>query len=76
MSETPEPTPPGRWHQFSLARLFLWMTLVSVLAASWAGLTRQDRPVPLGFVLMVAAAPLAMVILLSLFQAICRLLNR
>lgn len=72
MSESPEPSPPHRWYQFSLARLFLLMTLISVLVASWAGLSRSGGSTPLGIYVMTMAAPLGAAILLSLFHALMR----
>jgi hypothetical protein len=76
MSEVPEPQPPHRWYQFSLARMFLLTTLVSVLVAAWSGLVRFQGSMPIGFYVMTIAAPLAIVIVLSLLHALGRLLDR
>lgn len=76
MTESPEPSPPERWYQFSLARLLLLMTLLSVLVASWAGLTRAGGSTPLGIYVLTMAAPLAGVVLLSLWQALLRFWER
>ncbi|MEN6494608.1 MAG: hypothetical protein ABFD16_09985 [Thermoguttaceae bacterium] len=75
MSEVPEPQPPHRWYQFSLARMFLLTTLVSVLVAAWSGLVRFQGSMPIGFYVMTIAAPLAVVIVLSLLHALGRLLD-
>jgi hypothetical protein len=76
MSNVPEPQPPHRWYQFSLARMFLLTTLVSVLVAAWSGLVRFQGSMPIGFYVMTVAAPLAIVIVLSLLHALGRLLDR
>lgn len=68
--------PSHRWYQFSLARLFLLMTLASVLVACWAGLTRSGGSVPIGIFVMTMAAPLASMVLLSLFHALGRFRGR
>lgn len=75
-SEVPEPQPPHRWYQFSLARMFLLMTLVSVLTAAWSGLIRYQGSMPLGFYVMTMAAPVAVVIVISLWHALGRWLDR
>lgn len=70
-----EPRPSRRRFQFPLSRLFLLMTLVSVLSAAGAGLMRaKDSELP-GFVLMLVAAPLATMIVLSLWFALVRLFS-
>lgn len=64
------------WYQFSLARMFLLTTLVSVLVAAWSGLVRFQGSMPIGFYVMTVAAPLAIVIVLSLLHALGRRLDR
>jgi len=77
MSEEPEPRPPHRWYQFSIARMFLLTTLVSVLVAAWSGLVRSQGAMPLSFyVVMTIAAPMGMAIVLSLWHALGRWLER
>ena len=75
-----DPSPPRRRFQFSLGSLFLAMLLCSVLSAVLAGLLYPQRTgstLPKGsFTLLAAAAPMAVMIVLSLFQAIVRLIDR
>ena len=78
MSES-DPPPPRRRFQFSLGSLFLAMLFCSVLSTVLAGLLYPQRTgssLPRGsFVLLAAAAPMAVMIVLSLYQAIVRLIN-
>jgi hypothetical protein len=67
MTDAPRPT--RRRLQFSLSRLLL-MTLVSVLASAAAGLLRDHGSSPLGFFVFLVAAPLAVMILLSVSWAL------
>jgi hypothetical protein len=74
----PEHRPPR--FQFGLAALFLLTALCSVLAATLSGLLRDEESrasMPPGFfVLMGAAAPVAIVILLSLGRSALLWLKR
>jgi len=70
-----EPQPPQkRPFQFGLASMLLVMVLVSVLAASLAGLLHRHQgrsTMPPGFfVLMAVAAPMGLLILAALFRAV------
>jgi len=69
------PQPPPRY-QFSLRRLFLVTTLVSLMASAWAGLMNREGSVHLGFYLMIVAGPLAVLMLMSLFRTLMRLWRR
>ena len=76
-----EPAGPRRPFQFGLATLLLIMLLVSVLAAALGGMLRGRTSVgarlPLGFfVAMIVAAPLAVMILLSLWRSVAGLFGR
>jgi hypothetical protein len=70
-AELPDPKRPR--FQFGLGTLFLLTALCSVLAAALAGMLRSRAgisPMPPGFFeLMAAAAPVAVLILLSLLRA-------
>jgi ABC-type transport system involved in multi-copper enzyme maturation permease subunit len=70
-NKPPEPQPPR--FQFGMAVLFLLTALCSVLAAIFSGLLRNDNDavgMPPGFfILMGAAAPVAILILLSLARS-------
>ncbi len=82
MPETcPEPSkPPRRRLQFGLGTLLLAVVPISILSAAWAGMVgrgaRNVRWPPGFFVLMAAAAPVAVMILLSVGRSLLRLLNR
>jgi len=78
-SEPPESPPPRRPFQFGLGTLLLITTLFAVLAAAFAGMLhrragRSSMP-PGFFVLMAVAAPVAVLIVLSLVRAIVRWLQ-
>ena len=74
-----DPSEPRRRFQFSLGSLFLAMLLCSVLSTVLALLLfpqRTSSSLPKGFfTLLAAAAPMAVMIVLSLYQAIVRLIN-
>jgi hypothetical protein len=77
----PEPTGPERPRfQFGLGTLFLVTALCSVLAAALGGMLRSRAGfsgMPPGFFeLMAAAAPVGVVIVLSLLRSAMRWLNR
>ncbi len=73
--DQPPPTRPARF-QYRLSTLFLLMLVVSVLSAAAAGLVRQGvaaTAMPGEFYLvMLIAAPLGVMIVLSLFYAVLR----
>ena len=75
-----ESPPPRRPFQFTLGTLLLVTTLVSILAAALAGLLQRRSSsfeMPPGFfVLMTIAAPVAVLIFLSLTRALVRWLGR
>ena len=76
-----EPDGPRRPFQFGLASLMLVTLLVSILAAALGGMLRSPgsggvRLPPGFFLLMAAAAPLAVLILLSLLRTAARLRDR
>ncbi len=75
-----EPPSPRRPFQFSLASLLLATVLVSVLAAALGGMLRRrsghaDMP-PGFFVLMAAIAPMALMVGISLYRGLVRLIDR
>ncbi|MFH1266849.1 MAG: hypothetical protein ABIK89_14060 [Planctomycetota bacterium] len=79
-----EPTPadpqgPRRRFQFGLGAMLLAAVPVSILSAAWAGmmgLGADNALLPQGFfVLMAAAAPVAVMILLSVCRTLVRLLG-
>ena len=78
-TEPTEPSPQRRPFQFGLGVLLLIMVLTSVLAAALGGMLRGqagESPLPSGFfVLMAVAAPVAVLILLSLIRAIAKRLR-
>lgn len=81
MPDAKAPEPPRRPFQFGLGTLFLITALCSVLAAALGGMLRSRwdpaSPMPPGFFeLMAAAAPVAVVILLSLLRAVVLWLKR
>jgi hypothetical protein len=74
-----EPTttrPPRGRYQYSLASLLLLTALVSVLAAALGGMLRReyfDSPTPAVYFLMMAiAAPIGVMIVVSLLRAAVR----
>ena len=76
--QPPTPRPPRRF-QFGLRAMLLAMVPISVLAAAWAGMMGfgPDRSqTPRGvFVLMAAAAPVGLLILIGVCRAALRLLT-
>ena len=78
MTDTEPSGPPRRPFQFTLGTLLLITMLTSVLAAALAGMLRLGHSsLPRGFfVLMVVAAPMAVMILLSLLRSISGLFDR
>lgn len=79
-SSDPQPPRRRRRLQFGLGAMLLAVLPVSVLAAAWAGMMGlgADRPaLPRGFyVLMAAAAPMGLVIAISVGRSAVRLLRR
>lgn len=73
-SSEPEPPAPGRWYQFGLGKLFLITTLVAVVAAGWAAMARIAEPARwspsslVAVIVLVLAAPTALLIVVSLFH--------
>ena len=62
--------PPPRKHQFTIRGILFATTLVAVAAAGFAGLVRaNDGQTATPFVLFVVAAPLALMLVLSLIGA-------
>ncbi|MBN2023994.1 MAG: hypothetical protein JW809_14515 [Pirellulales bacterium] len=79
MSRSPETPRRRRRFQFGLGSLFLLTFLVSVLAASLAGMIQSSAAVTAPrylFVLMAVAAPLATLVGLSLLWTAARWLRR
>ena len=80
MPDAQLPQPPRRPFQFGLGTLFLLTALCSVLAAALGGMLRSRwglSLMPPGFFeLMAAAAPVAVVILLSLLRSAVLWLKR
>jgi hypothetical protein len=78
-SDTPSDgaPPPSRW-QFGIASMLWTMGLVSVLAAAFSGLLDPRKSqYPRGFfVVMTIAAPVAVMILFSLYHAVSQWLRR
>ena len=79
MSDLPshgKPQEPRRPFQFGLASMLLVMAMFSVLAAAWAGMLHRGSATasspPGFFVLMAVAAPLGLLIVLSLLRAVLR----
>jgi hypothetical protein len=66
------PQRPRRWYQFGLAAILLTTSLVAVLMSALAGLLRGDagRMPPGFFIVMAIAAPMAVMIFLSLLRAV------
>ncbi len=74
-----EPSRPRRPFQFGLATLLLGMGLLSVLAAALGGLLRNpmEAVYPRSFyVAMAAAAPMGVLIVISIFHAVARRFRR
>lgn len=80
MPDAKTPEPPRRPFQFGLGTLFLVTALCSVLAAALGGMLHRSwgiSSMPPGFfVSMAAAAPLAMMVLLSLLRSVVLWLKR
>jgi hypothetical protein len=80
--DEPQPPPPNprRRFQFGLGALLLAVVPISLLAAAWAGmmgLGAENSPLPQGFyVFMVIAAPMAVMILISVGRAVFKRLGR
>lgn len=76
--ERPPAEMPRKWYQYSLASLLLLMAVVSVLASALAGvLGTHDAQAPRWlFVAMLIAAPMGLMIALSLWVAARRWLDR
>ena len=76
MSTEPSKEPPSssRRYQFTLATLLLIVVPVSILAGTWAGLIDFDAPTPLRafHLLVAAAAPMGILIFVSLIRAVIR----
>lgn len=73
----PQPSRDRRRFQFSLRALFLLTILISILAAAWAGMVRAAGPLPQRFyVLMAAAVPVILIILVGWLRATHRWLQR
>ena len=77
-AEAPAPRPPRRF-QFGLAAMLLAVVPISILAAAWAGmmgLGAGNSRLPRGFfVLMAAAAPVGVMILIAVCRAVFRFLT-
>ena len=75
----PQPQRPRRRFQFGLGTMLLAVLPISILSAAWAGmmgLGANSTRVPQGFfILMAAAAPMAVMILISVCRAVLRLLG-
>jgi hypothetical protein len=75
----PQPPRPKRRFQFGLAAMLLAAVPISILAAAWAGmmgLGAGNSRIPQGFfVLMAAAAPVGLMILIGVCRAVFRLLS-
>lgn len=70
----PQPSEKRRWYQFGLAAMLLVTALVSVLAAAWAGLVREDARYQ--YFAMAVASPLAVLVVISLLRSAVRWLSR
>ncbi len=75
-----QPPPARRPFQFGVGKMLLAVLPISVLAAAWAGMMGlgADHPrLPQGFfVLMAAAAPMALTILISVAGSLFRRAKR
>jgi hypothetical protein len=73
MPEEDRPPPRRRRFQFTLASMFLAMTLLSILAAALGGMMREAEGRPWimrgFFIVMAAALPVAMLIAISAMRA-------
>jgi hypothetical protein len=75
VADEQQPPRRDRWYQFGLGKLFLVTTLVAVLAAGWAAMARlgdpseQGLPMLVSVVVLVLAAPTALLIAVSLFHS-------
>ena len=68
--------PPPRARQFTIRALLFATTLVAVAAACFGGLVRAGQDdLPTAAVLFVIAAPLALMLLLSLVNTVQRLIE-
>jgi hypothetical protein len=69
-----KPPPNCRRYQFTLAMLLFIAIPISILAGTWAGLIDFDRPTPLRafHLLVAAAAPMGILIVISLIRALIR----
>jgi hypothetical protein len=68
--------PPPRNRQFTIRALLFATTLVAVAAACFGGLVRAGQDdLPTAAVLFVIAAPLALMLLLSLVNTVQRLIE-
>ena len=76
----PDPSRRRRPSQFSLGTLFLVTAVFSVLAAALGGMIRRQpvgTPMPPGFfILLAAAAPLGLVVLLGLLHSLIGWISR
>ena len=76
----PQPPRPKRRFQFGLGAMLLAAVPISILAAAWAGmmgLGAGNSQIPQGFfVLMAAAAPVGLMILIGVCRAVFQLLRR
>ena len=67
------PPPRNRW-QFSLGSLMLFVTLFAVLMSALGGMIRsqsgENLSMPRSFLIMAVAAPMGMVIVISIFLAV------
>ncbi len=80
-AETPPPErEPRRRFQFSLGTMLLAVLPISVLSAAWAGMTgfgaRNSRFPQAFYVLLAAAAPMGVMIVISVFRGAIRLVDR
>ncbi|MCC6124459.1 MAG: hypothetical protein IT426_05840 [Pirellulales bacterium] len=71
----PSPPPRNRW-QFSLGSLMLFVTLFAVLMSALGGMIRiqagEKLALPHAFLIMAVAAPMGMVIVISILLALKR----
>ena len=79
--DVPEPQPPRprRRFQFGLGTMLLAVLPVSILSAAWAGMmgfgAENSRFPQAFFVLLAAAAPMGVMVLISVCRAVLRLLD-
>jgi magnesium-transporting ATPase (P-type) len=76
MAEPPDSIQPSRRkRQFTIRSMLFGTMLVAIAAAGFSGLVRADEDdLPTAFVLFVVAAPLALLLVLSLARTVERLL--